>query len=148
MSLDQADFEKWKDIPPEWKELRSLASFLAYFRREYGLRKVRQLLVMTVEQVDCHREYLQETADELKVLGLHKVATLVAQAAARCPSKLDMRFCPYMVPPNTDYPDANKANIKMWLWSQQRRLDQQRKRSRELLRKAGVDPDWQDHISK
>lgn len=135
------------DDPPEWKELQSTASFLAYFRREYGLRKLKRLLADTVEQGNFSREFWQEAADQLKVLRLDKVAALVAQTAARCPSKIDMKFCPYLVPPHTNYPDANKSNIKMWLWSQQRQIDKQRQQSKELLRKAGIDPDWQDHVA-
>lgn len=144
MLREQIDPED--DDPPEWKELRSTASFLAYFRREYGLRKLKQLLAMTAEQGDFSREFWQEAADQLKVLGLHKVAALVARTAAQCLSQADMQFCPYLSPPHSDDATTNEANIKVWVRSQQYRLKQHRKRREELLRKAAIDVHWQEQL--
>jgi hypothetical protein len=43
----------------------------------------------------------------------------------------DMAFCPYRVPPHTDNPDANQANIVSWL-----RITEQHQREREAKRQT------------
>jgi hypothetical protein len=86
--------------------------------------------------------YLEQAAAELAAMGLLKPGRLVLTVAAQCPPMTDLRFCDYV-----DNPIDTKNNVKMWLWGQERPARKLRERSRELLRRAGID-DWQEKLAR
>lgn len=137
MNWEASDPHRWDDIPLEWKEFGSNASFLAFFDRQHGLKKLKAVLALAVKNGDI-REFLEEDADKLMVAGIRTIAVLVAQAAKRCPSLADVRFFDWQPSP---------ANIAAWHQSRQRQIGRIRKRREALLRQAGLDPDWQDKIA-
>jgi hypothetical protein len=47
-----------------------------------------------------------------------------------------------MQPPYSDDPRANAANIAAWQHRRERHAKKKLERCREVLRQAGVDPDW------
>ncbi len=104
---------------------------------------LRALLAHMTEPGDLQREHLELVACELKALRLNKAASLVADAAAQCPSMTDLRFCCYASDPRyTTDARTNQMNIGSWLSAQQRRAKRIRRECQELLRRAGVDPVW------
>ena len=89
------------------------------------------------------RAYLQHsrsafTAAELMIVRLPKVATLVRNAAAKCPSIADIDQCwPYSATGRDD-----PTIIKAAKASADRKLIRWRKEIEALLAKAVLTPDW------
>jgi hypothetical protein len=101
-------------------ELESMAKLLAWHQRKYGWDFVREWLVdianepvptelwkiKTSEQPTITtREFLMETAADLRSVGHRRLAKLTEQAAAKRPRKVDL--CPY---------EPGSTNAKAWLW--------------------------------
>lgn len=126
----------------DFPQFDSTAKLIGFLYREKGAKVLRDVLALANKDKDHAREYLQEAADELMAMRLRKAAVIAAEAALQLPSLLDLRFCTWADPPKTP------AMIEHWRWYRRRQIERMRTRSRELLLKAGVDPDWQDHISK
>jgi hypothetical protein len=118
-------------------EFESLGALLAFEHRTRGTDHLRAVLTGLVEDGEQRREHLEKAACETKALGLHQVADLIMQAAARCPSMVDTTFCPYQ-PEEAGY----QSNAASWLRNQQRRADKKREQCIELLRKAGINIGW------
>jgi hypothetical protein len=82
------------------------------------------------------REAMLIAAAELMVVGLPKVAKLVRDAAAKCPSIGDINcFWPYTCQPDPISIRAAEA-------SAERKLIRWRKRIEKLLHKANLTLDW------
>jgi hypothetical protein len=120
----------------------SLGALFAYEYRTHGADHLQAILTGLTDDGNQRREHLEKAACELKALGLHTVADMVRETAFRCPAMFDLRFSPYRAQLHTDNPKANEANIQMWRWGERRRAEKIRGECLDLLRQAGVDPEW------
>ncbi len=95
-------------------DIESGAYFILKHDKE-GKKALAAELKQTVELGDTPRELLDMIAAELKVSARRPdVAAVVEKYVNQCPSGMDLKFCDYMVPPYTDDPRANEANIAAW----------------------------------
>jgi hypothetical protein len=123
-------------------QFASLGALLAYEHRTNGAEHLNRVLAALVEAGETRREFLLQAACELKALR-HQAADDVVAAALRCPSQADVAaFCPYRTRPYIDNAGDNAANIAAWQRTQQRQSQKKLERCQELLRQAGVDPEW------
>jgi hypothetical protein len=111
--------------PDPWDNLETLAEVCAFTARKFGEEGLRQALAIV--EGPSRRENFEDAAYELKAIGLTKAAAVVAEFAAACPSRADMVFCPYLVPPYRESP-GNERNIECWQRSEQYRAEEQRRK--------------------
>jgi hypothetical protein len=120
------------EAPDPLDEFATPGELLGLIHSRKGLDGVREALVAWAGE--SIRERFELAAAELRAAGLTKVAKLV-------PPMVDLAHCPYSVPPYTDNPRANENNIRSWLWCQERRAKRMREKIRQVLLRAGIDPD-------
>jgi hypothetical protein len=122
-------------------QFRSLGAILAFEYRSYGADHLKAVLATMVEN-ETRREFVLEAAAELKAIGV-PIADEVLKAALQCPSMCDVDiFCSYARQPPPISPRANESNVRMWIWSQERRAKAKREQCEALLAQAGIDPGW------
>jgi hypothetical protein len=120
----------------------SLGAVFAFEHQTYGAEHLKRVLAAMVEAGETRREFVQRAATELKVLN-HSAADMVRDAAAQCPSMVNPdAFCSYVRQPPPISPQANEANVRMWVWSQERRAKAKREQCEALLEQAGIATDW------
>jgi hypothetical protein len=126
--------------PTEVEEdpFETLSARFAFDYQEDGTKEFKKLMAALIESGECHRETLLTAAAELMVVRLPKVATLVRDAAAKCPSIADIDQCWPYSPTGRDDPTVIKAAKA----SADRRLSRWRKEIEVLLAKAGLTLDW------
>jgi hypothetical protein len=71
--------------PNEFSALTSFDMLAAFLHAKYGEQALRESFGL----IDCHREQLERAADILAARGLSRVADIVADIAAECPSELE-----------------------------------------------------------
>ena len=95
-----------------WEPLETIPEVASFIYRQFGEAFLRQAL--TAEASTCKREYFENAAEELKGVGLSKVAAIVSEFAATLPSAADTRFCPH---------EPGTPAAKIWLKLEQRYTD-------------------------
>jgi hypothetical protein len=116
----------------------TLSARFAFDYQEDGSKEFKKLMAALIESGECHRETMLTAAVELMVVRLPKVARLVRDAAAKCPSIADIDQCWPYSPTGRDNPTVIKAGRA----SADRKLIRWRKEIEALLAKAGLTPDW------
>jgi hypothetical protein len=97
---------------------------------EAGLRQVME----HVADGQTTKEYQQEYADELRHIGLNKVADIVESYLDKLPSRFDESNCEYLKPPHLGKL-GNQTNIRHW-----RTLNESHKQQYEAKRKIRNSP--------
>jgi hypothetical protein len=95
----------------------TLAQCLAFVAKRWGEEGLRQLLEGDPRRNQgylTNREYLEDAVHELEALGLGKVAAIVSEYTAKCPSIYDQEIaCPHMRKSHKKRMETDKAK---YLW--------------------------------
>jgi hypothetical protein len=105
-----------EEEPNPFDCFESCAELLAFIHKTLGTKFVRECFSNDLAkplEARTNREFLEDQGDELNRVGLHKLAKIVLEYAAKAPSRYDLVFCRYE-PGTASYRDWVRRARRKW----------------------------------